>query len=74
MTVATVDTVIEHVVDVAELNRLLEELVGAGHIRGATKQHGQQDETCGQHQCAGETELGNGIGAAMEDLRHLLMG
>ena len=74
MTVATVDTVIEYMVDMAELHGLLDVLVGAGHIRGATNQHGQQDETCGQHECAGETELGDGIGAAMEDLRHLLMG
>ena len=74
MTVPAVDTVIEHVVNVAELHGLLDVLVRAGHIRRATDQHSQQDQACGQHERAGETELGNGIGAATEDLRHLLMG
>ena len=54
----------------AELHRLLDVLVGAGHVGGAPEQHGEQDQASDQHENAGETDLGEGIGAAMEDLRH----
>ena len=63
------------VMQVTELHGLLDVLVGARHIGGAPDQHGDQDRPAGQHEHAGETELGKGIGAAVEDLGHRrLMG
>ena len=65
-----VDAVVEHVMKMAELHGLLDVFVGARHVGGAPDHHGDQDQACHQHEHAGETELGNRIGAAMEDLRH----
>ena len=63
------------VMEMAELHRLLDVLVGAGDVRGAPEQHGEQDQTRRRAGEAGETDLGEGVGAAMEDLRHRrLMG
>ena len=70
MTVLAVDTVVEHVVQVAELNRLFDVLVGAGDVRRPAKGHRQQDQASHQRQNAEKTDFRECIGAAMEDLRH----
>src|SRR3954462_10314926 len=56
----------------AELNRLLHVFVRSCHVRRATDHHGQQDESSRQRQEAEKTDLGKGIRAATEDLRHRL--
>ena len=55
---------------VAELHRLLDVLIGAGDVRRAAEQHRQPDETSDQDKNAGETDFGKGVGASMEDLGH----
>jgi hypothetical protein len=72
VTISAVNAVVEYVMEVAELDGLLDVLVRAGDVRRAADEHGAQDQTRNQHERAGKTELGNGIGAAMEDLRHFL--
>jgi hypothetical protein len=73
MTVATVNPIVSDVVKVAELNRLLDDFVLACGIRRAADCHGQQNQAPDQGQHTEETELGKGIGAAVEDLRHRLL-
>ena len=70
MAVAAIDPVIEDVMEMAELHGLLDVLVGAGDVGGAPDQHGDQDQTRDEHESTGETELGNRIRTAMEDLGH----
>ena len=70
MAVAAIDPVIEDVMEMAELHGLLDVLVGASDVGGAPDQHGDQYETRHEHEGTGETELGNRIRAAMEDLGH----
>jgi len=58
---------------VAELERLLDEFVGARHVRRAPEDHDEPDDTARQEKYAGNTEFRQGIGAAMKDLRHRML-
>src|SRR5688572_33409909 len=60
-------------VQVAELQRLLDELVGTRHVRGPAEHHDQSDQASGQEKNADNTDLREGIGAAAEDLRHRML-
>ena len=73
MAITAVEAVIEHVVEVAELDGLLDELVRTGHVRRASEHHRDQDQSADQRQHAEQTELRKGIGASLEDLRHRML-
>ena len=73
MAVAAIDPVVGDVVQVAELERLLDELIGAGHIRRAPDHHDQADEPAYQEKNADNTDLRDDIGAAVENLRHRML-
>ncbi len=68
--IAAVDAVVADVVQVAELNRLLDVFLGARHVGRAAEHHDEPDEAPAQEEKTDKTDLGEGIGAAMEDLRH----
>lgn len=70
MTVPAVDPVVAGVVEMAELKRLLDEFVGAGHVAGTPEHDEEAGESTGQQEQADNTDFREGIGAAMKDLRH----
>ena len=70
VTVPTVNAIVEHVMEMAELHRLLDVLLGARHVRRATEKHREPDQASDQQENACETDLGQGVGASMENLRH----
>ena len=59
---------------VAELHRLLDVFLRAGHVRRAAEEHREPDQAADQEENAGETDLGEGVGASMENLRHRRLG
>ena len=73
MTVATVDPVVADVMSVAELKWLLDEFAGAGDVGRATEDHDQADDTACQEERADNTDLCEGVGASMKDLRHRML-
>jgi hypothetical protein len=73
MTVAAVDTVIGHMVHVAELQRLLDEDVLSGGVSRSGKDDRQEDEATHEGKKPENADLGECVGAAMEYLRHLTL-
>jgi len=73
MTVPAVDPVVADVMRVAELERLLDEFAGAGHVRRAPKDHDEPDDAGRQEKYARKTDFREGVRAAMKDLRHRML-
>jgi hypothetical protein len=57
MAVAAVNTIVEDVVAVTELDRLLHEFVRPGDVRRPSKDHRRQNAAGGEDQHASETHL-----------------
>jgi hypothetical protein len=70
VTVATIDPIVEHVMEMTELNRLLDVLVRARDVRRASEHHGDADQAAHQQDDASETDLGKRVGTSMENLGH----
>ena len=63
MAVPAVDAVVADVVEMAELNRLFDELFSACHIRGPAKDDEKTDAPAGQKKTTDNTDSRDGIGA-----------
>src|SRR6185503_787146 len=72
--IPAVNPIVEHVMEMAELHRLLDVLLRTGHVRGAAKEHREPDQPSDQQEDARETDLGKGVGASMENLGHRRLG
>ena len=73
MAVPAIDAVVSHVVRVAELKRLFDELVGARHVRRTSEDHDETDQAAGQEERADNTDVRESVGAATKDLRHRML-
>jgi hypothetical protein len=72
--VPAINPIVEHVMEMTELHRLLDVLLRTGHVRRPAEEHGKPDQPSNQQENAGETDLGQGVGATMENLRHRRLG
>jgi len=72
--VPAINPIVKHVMEMAELNRLLDVLLRAGHVLRPAEEHGKPNQASNQQKNAGETDLGQGVGATMENLRHRRLG
>jgi hypothetical protein len=70
MAVATIDTIVAHVVLVAELNRLFARKEGLGIVRRAIELEQHPDEDCHEKDRAEDRRLRDKVGASIEDLPH----
>ena len=73
MTVPAINVVVSHVMRVAELKRLFDELVGAGDIRWAPEDDQETDRSVGKNLRDDKTALREGFGAAIKNLRHRML-
>src|SRR4030095_5410984 len=58
----------------AELHRLLDVFLRARDVRRAAEEHGESNQAADEQQNAGKTDLGKGVGASVENLRHRRLG
>ena len=65
MAVPAIDAVVSHVMGVAELERLFDELVGAGDVRRAPEDHNETDQAARQKEHVDNADLREGVGAVM---------
>src|SRR5580765_4989067 len=70
MAVAAIDAVARDMALVAELNRLIACDVRLGHPRGAIDLVEQAEQRDDREYGAEDADPGDGVGAALEDLRH----
>src|SRR5687767_8776807 len=73
VTVPAIDPIVPDVMRVAELEGLLDGFAGAGHVRRAPEDHDEPDDAARQEKYAGNTDFGEGVGAAMKDLGHRVL-
>ena len=73
MTVPTIDAVVSHMMRVTELQRLLDELLRAGDIGAAANDYQKADQAAGQKKPSDNTDLREGIGARLKNLRHRML-
>ena|SRR5687768_8317245 len=73
MAVPAINPIVEDVMPMAELHRLLHELVRPRDVRRAPENHRQEDAACDENQKTGETQLRKGVCAGTEDLRHRML-
>jgi hypothetical protein len=71
--IPAIDAVIAHVVEMAELDWLFDEFLGAGHIRRSTDDDEKADESARQKERADNTDPRESVGAATKDLRHRML-
>jgi hypothetical protein len=70
MAVATIDTIVAHVVLVAELNRLFARKEGLGVVGRAIELEQHPYEDCHEKDRAEDGRLGDEVCASIEDLPH----
>lgn len=73
MTVAAVDAIVAHVVRVAELQRLLDELLRASDVGATTQSDHEANQADGQEEPADNTGFRESIGARLKDLWHRML-
>ena len=69
----TARDVVTHVVQVRELDGLLAIFLGTRHVRRASNGHCEAEQSPHEEENADNTDLREGVGAAMEDLRHRML-
>jgi|SRR5579875_2446484 len=72
MAIPAVNSVVDHVMLVAERNRLFWRDPNLGDPRGADVKEGRDRKTKSENGCPEQTEVGNGVSPGPKDLRHVI--